>query len=168
MPNSAPFARDQQRVIGRPHDVALLQTGGYRVPGGLPGLFVDNVEDLRERPAQCFRREPAGHAFSRRVQPRDLAFRVGGDHGIPDGFQRHPQQLVLSGQFDAQLAQRRHVPVHAGDAQRLTVGSAYDPASAANVMHRAVGPDHAELRMKVRAALPGFLKFAFGPAAIVG
>ena len=62
---------------------------GRRILDGLPGLLVDDVEHVDQRPPDGLRQRPAGHRFGRWVQEGDQALGVGGDDGVADARQRH-------------------------------------------------------------------------------
>lgn len=75
---------------------------------------------------------------------------------------------MLRGQFVAELAQPRDVPVHAHQAERAARGIASGPCRAAQVVDAAVGPDGAELAVVVGATVDGILHGLHGAGAVLG
>ena len=78
----------QRRVVGQPDLRTQPEDFGRRILDRLPGLLVDDVEHLDQRPPDGLRQRPAGQRFGRWVQEGDQALGVGGDDGVADARQR--------------------------------------------------------------------------------
>ena len=148
-------ACQQQGVVGQADDLALLQAACDRVGRGLAAGLVDDVKHLHQRPALGLVREPAGQSFGDRVQPGDAPAGVGRDDRVADGRQCHAQQRAFFGQLGGQAPLFGDVPVGAGQAQHPAAGIAGDASRAAQVMHAAIGPDHAKLGIEGLAPAHG-------------
>ena len=140
----AAVARDQQGLVRQAHHLAALQAAGDGVGRRLARGFVDDVKHLHQRAPFGLGHQPAGEPFCHRVEPGDVAARIGGDDGVADRCQRHPQQRPFFGQRGGHAPLFGDVPVGAGHAQHAAVGIAAQARGAAQVVHAAVGPDHAE------------------------
>ena len=71
------------------------QDAGDRLFQRLAGLLVDDAKDALDRLAGRFLGLPAGEGRSHGIDEIDAAFGIGGDHGIADAGERHPQPFAL-------------------------------------------------------------------------
>ena len=90
-------AGDQDGVVGQADDDPLADDPVDRVLGRLPGLLVDDPEDLLDRPARRLSWRPAGERLGDRVEEPDPALAVGGDDRVADARQRRRQPLLARG-----------------------------------------------------------------------
>src|SRR5690606_32188461 len=109
-------APEQHGVVGEADDVARAHHHVHRVLDRAAGLFVDNAEHLRQRPAQRLVRTPPGHGFGGGVQERNPAVPVGRDHAVADAGERDAEVLLLRGELAGEALLLRDVADHLRDA----------------------------------------------------
>ena len=62
------------------------------------GVFIDDVEDIRQGPPRGVGGSPASQGLGHVVHERDPAIAIGADHRVADARQRDPQPLRLLSQ----------------------------------------------------------------------
>ena len=86
---------NQQRVIREADDDPVPKGFRRRILDRQTRVLVDDPKHCVERLADRFCLHPPGQRFGDGVHVRDAAVDVGGDDGVADAAQRHPQQLAL-------------------------------------------------------------------------
>ena len=87
----------ERRVVGQPDHRAQAEHLGRGILDRLPGLLVDDVEHLGQRPPDRLRSRPAGQRFGRWVQEGHTSLGVGGDDRVADAGQRHRVAALAGG-----------------------------------------------------------------------
>ena len=85
----APVPGDEQRVVGEAADEARVDDLPDRLLDGLPGLFVDDAEDVFQAFPEGLGRRPSGERLGDGVHVGDEAVGVGGQDRVADGGERH-------------------------------------------------------------------------------
>ena len=86
---------NQGGVVGQGDGLLLAEHLGHHVDGGLPRLFVDRAEDAGDGPSHGLVRRPAGQVGGDRVQERDAAADIGGQHRVADAIQRDAEPFAV-------------------------------------------------------------------------
>ena len=86
---------NQCGVIGKRDCHALAQDGNHGIGRRLAGLFVDDNEDLRQRPAGRFSGSPPGHHFSHWIEKSYDAAGIRRYDGIAYARKRDAEPLAL-------------------------------------------------------------------------
>ncbi len=73
----APVFGNQQGVIGQSYDFSFRQNFMRRIFDRIPGLFIDDFENLFQRPARGLRLTPARQRFRHGIHPYNAAVQVG-------------------------------------------------------------------------------------------
>src|SRR5262249_43088890 len=87
---------DEDRMVRQPDDMAFGDDLGDGVFHGLPGLFVDDVEDRWKRMTRRLLARPPCQRFGDGVEQGHSSFGVGRDDRISDAGERDPQLLPLA------------------------------------------------------------------------
>ena len=90
-----PVPGNQHALVRQADDSPFAEDLGDRALDRPARFFVDQGEDLVERPAQRFLLGPAGQRLGDRVHEHHGAAGVGDDHGVADAGQRHAEPLAL-------------------------------------------------------------------------
>ena len=96
-----PVAPDEHGVRGKADGLFLPNGHFHGIRSGFTRVAVDDTEHVRKSPAGCLGERPPRQSFRNRVEIRDVAFLVGADHAVANGFERelrafslHKQRLV--------------------------------------------------------------------------
>ena len=89
----------QYRVVRQTGDTPATHHQLCGVGNRLPGLLVDDVEDLGEWPAGCRAVGPPGERLRVRIQVRRAAIRVRGDDTVTDAVERDAKPFLLRGKL---------------------------------------------------------------------
>ena len=112
-------------MVGQADDLSDLHHPHRRVFHWLPRRFVDDVEDLLERPGDGVALRPAGQIRGGRVQERDAAVGIARDHRVTDTAERDAEPCLLRRERRCGLPLGADVPDNLRGANQLSIGATH-------------------------------------------